>query len=355
MSAPLPLIRGLLRAVLAGPEPLLRMVAGPPPRSDRGVELDLATHALLSLMAAAKLGGIHKLPPDKARRAFDRDAPILDLPPAPGVSIEDTTLPGATGPLPCRVYRPEAAPNEDLPVLLWLHGGGFVIGSLDTHVGPCSLLAARAHCLVLAIEYRKAPEHPFPAALEDALAVVRALRKNPRLVEAHGGDPSRLVIGGDSAGGNLSAAVCQQLRDAGEPQPGAQVLVYPATDLRRGHASHTRFARGFFLTVELLDYFMGYYLRGSEDARDPKGSPLLAESLEGLAPALIHTAGFDPLRDEGHEYAARLQAAGVAVDLRCHERLIHGYVCMGGAIPLARAAIEELADALRVRLCQLEQ
>ncbi len=336
-----------LRWLTRAPDYLIRRTLGPPPRNDRGIELDLRTHALLRLMARTGMDSIHQSDAPAARRHYDRSTPWIDRPAPPTVTLSDAHLPGD---LPCRVYRPRAAgPSDPLPVLLWLHGGGFVIGSLETHVGLCGALAERGHCVVVALEYRKAPEHAFPTAIEDCLATLRHFRDTQgraRLLD-WGGDPDRLAVGGDSAGANLSTVLCQLLRDTGESQPLAQILVYPATDSTQRRASHELFARDFLLSSETLAWFMDHYLPAGTSLADPRVSPLCAESLEGLAPALIRTAGFDPLRDEGEAYAMRLREAGVAVDLRCHERLIHGFVSMGGILPAAREAVDDLGDDLR--------
>jgi acetyl esterase len=233
--------------------------------------------------------------------------------------------------------------------LLWFHGGGFVIGGLDSHAGACAWLAARARCVIVAVDYRKSPEHKFPAASDDALASIRWLREPGSGVELEI-DPERLAIGGDSAGANLSAGLCHRLRDAGERQPALQVLLYPMTQHRAPFASRTRFGEGAMLTTDMIEWFRNHYLRGPEDATHPLVSPLLSADFGGLAPAIIRTAGFDPLRDEGHAYAEALTQAGVHVNYRCHERLIHGFLTMGGAIPAMRQAIDDLGDDLAVAL-----
>ncbi len=345
MSAPLRLLRSGLDRLTSTPERVLRATFGDPPRSDRGIELDLGTHVFLRLIALTGRGRIHELTLAHARKVAQRDGRLLDLPPATLAELRDFELDGAAGPLPARLYRPEAV--GPLPIVLWLHGGGFVVGGLDSHAGLCSNLAARAQCIVVAVDYRKAPEHPFPAAVDDAVASLRWVRAQ---AESLGGRADKIAIAGDSAGGNLSAVTCQLLRDAGEEQPALQVLISPLADSHHPFASARHFAEGFLLDADMLDWFSSNYLRGPEDRDDPRASPLLAECVDGLAPALIHTAGFDPLRDEGQAYAHKLQAAGVEVDFRCYERLIHNYVVMGRVSAGSRAAVEDLFDELRVAL-----
>lgn len=330
------------------PERLLRMTFGDPPRSDRGFELDLPTHALLRLTALTGRARIHELEPEQARHAARRDGSLVDLPPAELAEQRDFDLDGPAGPLRARLYRPRpttpTAATSDRPILLWLHGGGFVIGNLDTHRALCSHLAARSGCIVVAVDYRKAPEHRFPAAVEDSLASFRWLRAH---AEQLGGHTSQLAIGGDSAGGNLSAVVCQRLRELDQPQPALQVLIYPSTDSQHPFPSYQHFREGMLLSADMLRWFSNHYLRSPEDRSHPCVSPLRADSFAGLAPALIRTAGFDPLRDEGEAYAEALRSAGVDVDYRCYERLIHNYIVMGSASSANRAAIDDLGDELR--------
>jgi acetyl esterase len=334
--------RATLHRLDSTPERLLRAAFGHPPRSDRGFELDLPTHALLRLMSLTGRGRIHELEPERARKVARRDGMLVDLPPAELAELRDFDLDSAAGPLRARIYRPRLAGPR--PILVWLHGGGFVIGGLDTHRGMCSNLAARSGCIVVAVDYRKAPEHRFPAAVDDSLASFRWVRTH---AEQLGGRPEQLAIGGDSAGANLSAVVCQRLRELDEPQPGLQVLIYPSTDSEHPFPSYQHFRDGMLLSAELLRWFSDHYLRGPEDRSNPWASPLRASSFDGLAPALIRTAGFDPLRDEGQAYADALRSAGVEVDYRCYERLIHNYIVMGAASSANRAAVEDLGDELR--------
>lgn len=339
-------MRAGVQGLTAVPERLLRASFGAPPRSDRGIEQDLHTHVLLSLMQLGKLGELHRLAPDKARQHYERDGLLVDLPATPLAEQRDFEIPGPAGPLRARVYRPHAE-AASLPLLVWFHGGGFVIGGLETHAKACACLASRTGCVVVAVDYRKSPEHKFPCPSDDVLASFSWLRAH---ADQLGGDPERVAIGGDSAGANLCAGLCHRLRDADQPQPILQVLLYPMTQSSAPFPSRTHFSEGALLTTTMIEWFHDHYLRGPEDATDPLVSPLLSDRFDALAPALIRTAGFDPLRDEGHAYAQALREAGVSVDYRCHERLIHGFLTMGGASPANREAIFELGDDLAVML-----
>ncbi|MFV8753876.1 alpha/beta hydrolase [Nannocystaceae bacterium ST9] len=340
-----PLLGLALRGFVALPDSLLARLVGPLPRNDRGVELDLRAALLVESIERAGLNRPERAGPERARAHMDRNSPLVDVAPLP-CEVEERQLPGPAGSLRALVFRPRDEANE-LPVLVYFHGGGFVLGSAGSHANVCRLLAVRARCVVVSVEYRLAPEHPFPAAVDDVLAAYRHVREHAR---SFGGRSDRVAVGGDSAGGNLAAVTCLGLRDAGEAPPHLQALVYPCTDCRRGHPSHQRFAEGFFLDRLKLDWFMTNYLEHASAIVDPRASPLLATRLDDLPPALVLTAGFDPLRDEALEYVDRLREAKVAVDHRCAERLIHGFFSMGGAIPAARETVIDYADLLRVHL-----
>ena len=238
------------------------------------------------------------------------------------VEVDDLSLPGPAGEIRARHYRPPGGGTA--PLLVFYHGGGWVIGDLDTHDALCRLTCRDGGVHVLSIDYRLAPEHSAPAAVEDAYAAFKWAQEHAGEL---GAIPGRVAVGGDSAGGNLAAVVSQLARDEGGPAPVLQWLIYPRTDFTAQTRSMSLFARGFLLTRRDMDWFHAQYLRGSGvDPTDPRVSPLLAESLSGLAPALIAVAGFDPLRDEGEAYAAALRAAGTAVDLRYMGSLTHGFV-----------------------------
>jgi acetyl esterase len=231
-----------------------------------------------------------------------------------------------------------------MPALVFYHGGGWVIGDLDTHDVLCRELSNGAGCAVFAIDYRMGPEHRFPAAVDDSIAAVRhfAQRAGDYAIDAE-----RIAVGGDSAGGNLSAVVALAARDAGGPKLKYQLLIYPATDQRMRHASHAANGSGYLLTHELMNYFRGHYLPDAKQYEDWRASPLLAKDLTGLPPAFVLTAGFDPLVDEGKEYADRLAAAGVEVEYRCYQDMVHGFIIMGGVLDTARAAVADCAARLK--------
>jgi acetyl esterase len=253
---------------------------------------------------------------------------------------EDRTVPGAEGDLRARVYRPDAA--GPLPTVVFLHGGGWVIGDLDTHDNMARNVCRHAEAVVVAVDYRLAPEHPFPAAADDAVAATRWIAQH---LDEFGGDP-RLAVAGDSAGGNLAAVVAQALRDDGTPLA-AQFLVYPAVDAEGEYPSRVENAKGYFLEKDTMDWFYGHYAGAWEDAKDARLSPLHHGDLAGLPPAVVVTAEYDPLRDEGEAYGKALEAAGVHAEVLRYDGMIHGFFDMGGASPAAQAAIEESCTRFR--------
>jgi len=266
-------------------------------------------------------------------------------------SVTDRTIPGPGGDLPVRIYVPATpAPVVDgagLPVLVWYHGGGWVIGDLETADGTVRAMANSAGAVVVSVDYRLAPEHPFPAAVDDAIAAVRWVADNAAEL---GVDPARLAVGGDSAGGNLAAVVAQQLRDSG-PAIAFQLLVYPVTDAKLVLPSMDENAEGYFLEKATMEWFRAHYL-GDGDRDDPRISPLAAadDALVGLAPALVITAEYDPLRDEGEAYGERLREAGVDTTVTRYDGVIHGFFSMRDMLPDGAAAIAEATAALRKAL-----
>ena len=256
--------------------------------------------------------------------------------------IENRTVPGPAGEIPIRIYAPVG--TAPFPVLVYFHGGGWVIGNLDTHDGICRSLANRVGCLVVSVDYRLAPEHTFPAAPEDCYAATRWLAEHAGSL---GGDKGRIAVGGDSAGGNLAAVGALMARDRGGPKLAFQLLVYPATDTDFETRSYRENAEGYFLTRADMVWFWNHYAPRDEDRRNPYASPLRAASLRGLPPALVITAEFDPLCDDGNAYAARLREDGVPVRLSRQDGLIHGFFQMGAVIDRGRASVDEAARALK--------
>jgi acetyl esterase len=272
---------------------------------------------------------------------------LMDEPAPPLPRVEDVAIPGPAGAIPARVYDPVGGGGPARPGVAYFHGGGWVQGDLETHHGLCARLALRSGAIVVAVDYRLAPEHPFPAALEDCLAAYRWLR-------AHGGeigvDAARVAMAGDSAGGNLAAVVSQQAAAAGEPVPACQVLIYPATDFSLDTASHHELEDGHVIPRERILWYADQYLPAPLDRLDPRASPLRTRDLAGQPPALVITAGFDPLRDEGHAYADALRAAKVEVVDREYGGQIHAFVMLTRAIPQGLACTAEIADYLREML-----
>jgi acetyl esterase len=266
--------------------------------------------------------------------------------PAPALArIEDMKIPGPAGAIPARVYDAVSG-GGPRPALVYFHGGGWVQGDLETHHGLCARIAHRAGIVVVAIDYRLAPEAKFPAAVEDCLAAYRWVREHGREL---GVDPARVAVGGDSAGGNLSAVVSQLATGAGLPVPACQVLIYPATDFSLGTPSHREMEHGHIIPRDRVVWYAQQYLRGEADKKDPRVSPILGD-LRGQPPALIITAGFDPLRDEGHDYAEALKKAGVDVQYHEYPGQIHAFVSLTKAIPQGMACTLEIGDYLRQRL-----
>jgi len=256
--------------------------------------------------------------------------------------IENRTVPGPAGEIPVRIYAPVG--TAPFPVLVYFHGGGWVIGNLDTHDGICRSLANRVGCLVVSVDYRLAPEHPFPAAPEDCYAATRWLAEHAGSL---GGDKGRIAVGGDSAGGNLAAVVALMARDRGGPKLAFQLLVYPATDTDFETRSYRENSEGYFLTRADMVWFWNHYAPRDEDRRNPYAAPLRAASLRGLPPALVITAEFDPLCDDGNAYAGRLREDGVPVRLSQQDGLIHGFFQMGAVIDRGRASVDEASRALK--------
>ncbi len=339
-------------ARLAGrlPPRLLHLLAGGPPGEIDGSVLDDQVH--LGLIVREKITPPRAEDVEGRRQQTRRDARITSGPPLPVAAVEELWVEGADGPLAARLYRPRPATHSTSatrrpdPLLVWLHGGGYVIGDLDTADQPARMLCRHADLNVLSVDYRLAPEHPFPAPLEDAMAAFRWAVAN---AEQLGADPERVAIGGDSAGANLATVASRLLRDAGGPVPAAQLLVYPPTDMASEHPSKDRFADGYFLTAAEASWFADHYCDGA-DLSDPRLSPLLAEDLSGLPPALLVTAAFDLLRDEGEAYAAAMRDAGTPVVLRRVPRVIHAFMNTTGINQASYDATVGIAAAFRTIL-----
>jgi acetyl esterase len=299
---------------------LKRLLVGGRTVTIDGNTLDPTLQLMLAGQRITRAGGLSADDNPEAARALMRSSHSVmgnDI----AVPTRDFTIPGPDGALPVRHYRPEV--EGSAPLLVFFHGGGFVVGDIESHDGLCRMICRDAAIHVLSVDYRLAPEHKAPAAVEDCVAAYRwALGHAAEL----GADPSRIGIGGDSAGGNLAAFVALRSRDEDIPQPVVQVLLYPVLDLSEETRSRKLFSDGFFLSKQDRDWFTDLYLGGTEFAAgNARVSPLHADDLSGLAPALVFTAGFDPLRDEGNAYAAALRSAGVAVDHRQFDALTHGF------------------------------
>lgn len=307
--------------------------------------LDPQAKAVLEALVKSGRPAYHQLGPKDARQLFLETRPLSTPTPPEIGSVRDVVADGPHGQIPLRVYRPAGLPaSMPLPAYVYFHGGGWVIGDLETHDVLCRQITAAAGVSVIAVDYRLAPEHKFPAAVDDAWAATRWIAAHGAALGVDGG---KLAVGGDSAGGNLAAVVALLARDAGGPAIALQVLIYPVTDLGAETQSYTDFAEGFSLTRDSMRWFSAQYLTGSRDGDDWRASPLRARSLAGLPPALIVTAGFDPLRDEGAAYAMRLRDAGVMVDYVCFGGMIHGFAGMGKVLSSALRAVALIGATVR--------
>ncbi|MBH64174.1 MAG: acetyl hydrolase [Alphaproteobacteria bacterium] len=303
--------------------------------------------ALIEAAKAADLTPWHKIPVEEARAAFrdQRDA-AQGEPPAVGQVI-DRMLAVADRYIPVRVYRPAGAESEKLPVYVHFHGGGWVLGDLDSHDILCRYICIQSGVLVVSVDYRLAPEHPFPAALDDAWDSVCWIADHGDDLNA---DTNRMAIGGDSAGGTLAAAVCRRARDKGAPDIRFQVLVYPVTDMTLSHPSMTEMGEGYNLTHEIMIWFRELYLPDADSWTDPDASPIHADDLQDLPQALVIAAGFDPLRDEAKAYVDALSAAGVTAEHVCYDGMIHGFLNMPALLDDGRTATTQAAKAIKAAL-----
>lgn len=333
--------RLVLRKLLGLPGPILRLLSGGAVVYQGGRTLD----PRLQFLAARARGAppMTLMNPEEARRANTQFIDALSGDPEPGVTYDYVAIEGPGGAIPARAYRP-AVQDPAAPLMVYAHFGGGVIGDIETCHAFCTVLARTGRAPVLSVDYRLAPEHRFPAGLEDVLAAYRFGRDNA----ARFGAPAGVAaIGGDSMGGNFAAVICQELKRAGEPQPVLQLLIYPCVDVASQTASMTTYADAFPLSRPLMDWFIGHYMGPGDDPADPRLSPIRQKDLAGLAPALVVTAGFDPLIDQGLEYARALKKAGVPVVYRCYDSLAHGFTAFAGAVPAADVACREVAGLVR--------
>ncbi|MFO0744451.1 MAG: alpha/beta hydrolase [Myxococcota bacterium] len=339
-SLPVRLAAWLSRSFLQLPPAVLARLA--PADADPG--LDLQVRVALGLHTKLGARPPHRRSLRAARRDMELAACLLAAPRVASIESRDQRLETELGPIPIRVHRPRvpATPGPQ-PALVYYHGGGFALGSLDSHADLCRELARITGGVIIAVDYRLAPEHPFPAAPDDALAAFRAIARS---AAALGLDPRRLALGGDSAGGTLATVVALDTR-ADLVRPMFQLLIYPAVDLTRSFPSIDRLGRGYGLERATLDWFVAHYAPDPADHVHPRASPWFAPDVVGAPPGLVVTAGFDPLVDEGRAWAERLAAAGVAVAHRDYPTLFHGFASTTGGIVAARAAFEEIAGALR--------
>lgn len=300
---------------------------------------------VLKILAASGIPAVEQTDPATARalRKAGRATLAAMAGPFPELArIENHTIPGPERPLDVRLYWPKAA--APLPMVVYFHGGGWVLGDLETHDGACRALAHASGSIVASVDYRLAPEHPFPAAVHDAFAATAYLAQHGADFD---GDSSRLAVAGDSAGGNLAAVVAQLARDRGGPQIAFQLLIYPATDYKTDWPSLREYAEGCFLTRAGMDWFLGHYLPDPSQGHNPLFAPLKAQNLANLPPAMIITAECDPIRDEGEAYGRKLQEAGVPVNIKRYDGAIHGFFQMGGMIDSGKQAMADAGAALR--------
>jgi acetyl esterase len=307
--------------------------------------LDQQSQALLDQMRQMGFPDPTTQPVELTRRALAAMRPDLTAARSGLAGVTDQTIPGPAGPIRVRMYKPRLQQEHPLPVLVFFHGGGWVLGDLDSADGLCCTLTRQAACLTISVDYRLAPEHRYPAAVEDCDAATRWVAAN---ASALGGDTSRLIVAGDSAGGNLAAVCALRARRRPGPNIALQVLIYPVTMLAEPqYPSRSRLAEGYFLTRAALDWFTNHYIPDAAQRHQPDASPLLAQSLQGLPPALVLTAEYDPLIDEGEAYALRLLTAGVPLRARRFLGTIHGFVMFHDLLDQGRAAVAEIADAIR--------
>ncbi len=331
----------VVQALMTLPTPILRLMSGGGVVYQGGRTLD--PHFQFLTAGARRLPPVYTLEPGHARAASAKGLALLAGKRESGVRVENLAIDGPGGKIPLRAYRPDDQ-DSGAPLMVFAHFGGGVIGDLETCDAFCSIIAKVARCAVLSVDYRLAPEHRYPAGLEDTLAAYRWGRDNAARFGAPAG---KAAIGGDSMGGNFSAILAQEMQRAGEPQPALQLLIYPAVDVASETQSMITYADAYPLSRPIMEWFMGHYMGPEVDPADPRLSPIKTEDLSGLAPAIVITAGFDPLVDQGECYAKRLKDAGVPVIYRCYDPLAHGFTAFTGAVPAADVACREIAGFVR--------
>jgi acetyl esterase len=307
--------------------------------------LDAKVQLICRIVDMVRTVPVEELTPEMSREQLAGFSKLLGGGPTAMEDVQDMVLPGPDGEIPARLYRPKNTASGPLPILVFYHGGGWIQGDIETHDEPCRIIADTSGGLVLSVDYRLAPEHKFPAGVDDCLAAFRWVRNHGAEI---GADTSRIAVGGDSAGGNLSVVACQQMAKLGEVGPCFQLLFYPATDSRRNSKSYQMFGDGFFLTRERIDWYLELYLDDYErDKLDIRFSPVFTEDVSDQPPALIMTAGFDPLRDEGKAYHEALLAAGVTSEYVQYDGMIHAFINMAAVLPQAGAALRLGGDRLK--------
>jgi acetyl esterase len=297
--------------------------------------------AFLDMLASSGAPPLEQLPLAEAR-AVRSEMLEAGGPEEPVAEVQNRSIPGPAGPIPVRVYRPVR--KETLPALVFFHGGGFVICNLDTHDRVCRSLANASGCAIISVDYRLAPEHKYPAAVDDAYAAAQYIADH---ASEFGVDPNRIAVGGDSAGGTLATVVSLLARDRGGPPLKFQLLIYPLVDYYDDSPSMQQYSKDHFLTREGMNWFTQNYLPSHEAGLEPSASPMNAKSLQGLPPAMVITAECDPLRDQGEAYARKLQSAGVSVELKRYEGMIHPFFQFGGVLDTAKVAMADAASAVR--------
>lgn len=309
------------------------------------VTLDPQVAMLLQMQAAAGAQPMESFEPDALREAFSVQSKLTAAPPVEMASVEDRLIPGDESDIPIRIYRPHSETIGLLPVLVFYHGGGWVICDLDTHDDACRSLAAEGDCMVVSVDYRLAPEHKYPAAVDDAWASLLWVAENGTSI---GADNQRIAVGGDSAGGNLAAVTALMARNQGGPEIALQLLVYPVVDIANlSRPSHQLFAENYGLTLAAMNWFKDHYLPPGQDPADPHISPLCAADMAGLPPAMVITCEADVLRDEGEAYAQALHNAGVHVEQKRYPGMVHGFFSMAGVITAGMQARQEAGQALK--------